>query len=162
MIHQRISPLFLVPLLVAACGGGDADAGSYDPDRAPHIADQKPPLSGSQPPLSDSPPPNSTQLPGGSTETPGGEPGGGGDGSCLSVCNKVVNSQCELEGTADCEAGCQELEAQECSTELLALFDCAYSLGFCPDESNEQQVAQACSKQALAYATCANNDNDGL
>lgn len=159
---QRLCLVLLPACMLAACGGGDGETSSYNPNTPPKIADQ-------QPPVSEPKPPDYSQPPSGtSTSTPGGGPGGG---HCETVCRKLVDGNCNLEGDADCTAACQEIQTQDCPTELLDLIDCAYGLGYCPNEinnDNAQQIATSCLAQATAYANCAdtngsdNNNNDGL
>ncbi|MFZ5895814.1 MAG: hypothetical protein ACOY0T_32455 [Myxococcota bacterium] len=167
MIRQRLIALVLPALVVVACGGGPGSAARrYDPDAPPDIADQNPVITESKPPDYSQPPGGSTN-----TSTPG-TPGGGG-GTCETICARLVRSDCEFEtddGTqlteADCPAACVEIRDAPCSSQLLAVMDCIYGAGHCPeeienDEELAQQLAARCYTQAQAYAACEEATDNG-
>ena len=156
MTHQRYA-LILPALIALACGGGDGDQTSVsDPNRLPSIANRQPATADRLPAITGSPGPNDPQLhfPESTPQTPGGS----GGGACESFCNRALAANCSLNGTTDCSAACQELDSEQCPSQLLSLVNCALGVNVCPDafDDNTQLLEAACQSQALAYADCLN------
>lgn len=156
MTHQRYA-LILPALIALACGGGEGDRTSVSsPNGLPNVANQLPKSADQQPAITNSQVPDDTELPnsGSTPQTPGG-PGGG---ACESFCRRALAADCSLNGETDCSAACQELNAEQCPSQLLSLVNCALAVDVCPDAFNDntQLIEAACESQALAYADCLN------
>lgn len=147
MTHHRFASL--IPALVAiACGGGDGGRTSFtEPNKPPTGATQLPKSSDQLPVISD-------QLPGTSSGPAGPAPGT--ESTCERLCNRALGAECQMSGTGDCHAECQELDAQPCVAELLSVLDCALSAGLCPNDNddNDALLVQSCSPQLLVYSRC--------
>lgn len=161
MTQQRIPVLlcFLLPAVIAGCGGGDGPPiDAADPDAPPVVSDKQPPMLSNQNPVNAvSVPPDNSQDPPPDPSVPVTNPPPTGGGSCVEMCNALPARGCQTPEEG-CEEACRPDPMQACSREELALLRCASEV-ICPEdaEAQIQQVVAHCPNQYEAYATCVLN-----
>jgi hypothetical protein len=164
LIHQRVSFLFPLVLMLACGGGAGPPAGLEDgastPDETPPYSDDvvvppATPNDGELPP----PPPTGVGAP-----ISRGNTGGGGGGECAVLCSEATDRGCSTP-ESECLEGCNELSG-ECAAEIRSLLRCALRQ-FCIEDIDPEdpqsllQIATACPNQAVAVSECqAENPDD--